>query len=562
MAKKLFVESVSAPLTYKEPKEHSNALGRLEGVGGSWKEPTRNDRLYNKRLWENVKNSESFQEGMETRTIFAEANHPEERIDIDIKEVAGVLTDLEILDNGDIFTGFDILPTPNGKIIKTLLDYGCKIGVSSRGLGDEIVENGVTCIDPDTYEYYCHDFVVTPAVKKARPQVIEEKENRNFVDKVQAIVNEVKSSEELKSIKRLIETTEIPSKGVLVESINNKISSLSESADNQGNAGEEVTKVEETEALKVTELENKISNLETSIAKKDEELAKTKAQLKRRGDNARYFRRALQEQGNEMKDLELAVNEGLESISSLSRDLKEANATHKAEIEAKDSKISQLQSILREARRGARHSALLESKLNDEKRDKLETLSTVKKLQAENTKLKDTLEERDLYIEQLESKLRKLKAESISSRKESNMLTEAKNSKIQSLNEKINRLENQSNTLSFENKKLNKKIESEANEVKTLRESNEKMMEEYIRKSCQAANLKYEAVINMISKPYTMESVNAKIAELSDRQRRFDMLPLSMPAMSGRVVEHKSSSLSGDDTPTFVVESLKRGGNN
>ena len=347
MAKKLFVESVSAPLTYKEPKEHSNALGRLEGVGGSWKEPTRNDRLYNKRLWENVKNSESFQEGMETRTIFAEANHPEERIDIDIKEVAGVLTDLEILDNGDIFTGFDILPTPNGKIIKTLLDYGCKIGVSSRGLGDEIVENGVTCIDPDTYEYYCHDFVVTPAVKKARPQIIEEKENRNFVDKVQAIVNEVKSSEELKSIKRLIETTEIPSKGVLVESINNKISSLSESADNQGNAGEEVTKAEETEALKVVELESKISNLETSLAKKDEELSKTKAQLKRRGDNARYFRRALQEQGNEIKDLELAVNEGLESISGLSKELKEANASHKAELEARDSKISQLQNVLR-----------------------------------------------------------------------------------------------------------------------------------------------------------------------------------------------------------------------
>lgn len=561
LSKKLYIENMQTPLTYKEAPKGSNALGRLEGVGGSWKESTRNDRLYDRRLWENVINSESFKEGMETRTIFAEANHPEERIDIDIKEVAGVLTDLEILDNGDIYTAFDILPTPNGKIVKTLLDYGCKIGVSSRGLGDEIIENGVTKIDPDTYEYYCHDFVVTPAVKKARPEVVENKESKNFVSKINTILSETKTKDELQSIKRLIESTNIEEKHMIVESIDNKISSLSESADNQGDAREGMSEQLE----EVTKLNEAIKNLHSSIEAKDAKIEKLQAQLKRRGKNAQYFRKALQEQRVNVQDLESAAAEGLESISSLSKELNESSESNKTKLEAKDKTIEELRKQLAESQM---KSKVLTRRCTSLKAHLDESKKALKEAAKENDIKADKISElveqsniRKSAIDALTKKVENLKADNSKAKLESKKLTESNHNEIKRLKENISSKDSNVSKLKSEVSSLNESLEAHKQKEVKLEKYNDKLLMEYIKKSCQASNLEFETVISMLSKPYTIEAIDNTISKLSDRQRRFDMLPLSMPNVSGRVVEHNvKTSVNEDDVPAFVVESLKRGG--
>ena len=561
MSKKLYIENMQTPLTYKEAPKGSNALGRLEGVGGSWKESTRNNRLYDKRLWENVINSESFKEGMETRTIFAEANHPEERIDIDIKEVAGVLTDLEILDNGDIYTAFDILPTPNGKIVKTLLDYGCKIGVSSRGLGDEIIENGVTKIDPDTYEYYCHDFVVTPAVKKARPEVVENKESKTFISKIDTILSETKTKDELQSIKRLIESTNISEKHMIVESIDNKISSLSESADNQGDARDEVTEQKE----EISKLNEAIQRLHSSIASKDAKIEKLQSQLKRRGKNAQYFRKALQEQRVNVQDLESAAAEGLESISSLSKELNESLETNKAKLEAKDKVIEELRSQLAESQSKSkvltRRCNSLKSHLDESKKALKVAMEENEAKTKEISNLVEQSNIRKAAIDMLTRKVENLKLDNSKTKLESKELTESNHNEIKRLKENISNKDSNVSKLKSEVSSLTESLESHKQKEIKLEKSNDRLFNEYIKKSCQASNLEVETVMSMLSKPYTIEAIDKTISKLSDRQRRFDMLPLSMPRVSGKVVEHNvKTSLDDDDVPAFVVESLKRGG--
>ena len=63
---------------------------------------------------------------LETKTIFGETDHPSDesgRIDTSIKEVAIVLTDYQIdRDSGYVNVQFDILDTPQGNILKSLLD--------------------------------------------------------------------------------------------------------------------------------------------------------------------------------------------------------------------------------------------------------------------------------------------------------------------------------------------------------------------------------------------------------------------------------------------------------
>ena len=44
-------------------------LGRLEGVCADFKNPTRNGRLYPRKLWENVFNDELFKEALKSKTL-------------------------------------------------------------------------------------------------------------------------------------------------------------------------------------------------------------------------------------------------------------------------------------------------------------------------------------------------------------------------------------------------------------------------------------------------------------------------------------------------------------
>ena len=135
-------------------------LGRLEGICADFKNPTRNGRLYTLELWKNVFNDPIFKESLESKTLLGELDHPEDRLEVLAGEACIVMTDYRIdEDEGVIYAGFDILDTPRGKILKTLLDYGCVMGVSSRGQGDITNTAEGERVDEDTYDFACFDVV-------------------------------------------------------------------------------------------------------------------------------------------------------------------------------------------------------------------------------------------------------------------------------------------------------------------------------------------------------------------------------------------------------------------
>ena len=62
-----------------------------------------------------------------------------------------------------------IIPTPTGNIVKTLLQSGAKLGVSSRGSGN-VADNGYV----SDFEIVTVDIVAQPSAPNAYPQTIYE----------------------------------------------------------------------------------------------------------------------------------------------------------------------------------------------------------------------------------------------------------------------------------------------------------------------------------------------------------------------------------------------------
>lgn len=167
---KQILETLRMQPLSEEEKVARHILGRLYGPIATCKENTRNGRRYNKDLWERALTDEIFQEKIANKSLFLELGHPADREETDMKLVCACIPEMPKIVDGDLYAYVDILDTDNGRLLKTLCDYGFIPGISSRGSGD-IMENDE--VDPETFFLETWDIVQLPAVKKARLQVCE-----------------------------------------------------------------------------------------------------------------------------------------------------------------------------------------------------------------------------------------------------------------------------------------------------------------------------------------------------------------------------------------------------
>lgn len=151
-----------------EPKR-KGILKTIKGIVADCK-LNRNGRIYPRQLWQNVINSDYVQELLASKTLFGETDHPADRLEMSLQEVSHCISDIK-LEGDNVIATIDILDTPNGNLISRLLDYGSKIGVSSRGAGD-VGEDNV--VDPDTYTFVGFDLVARPSCAAAVPDLITE----------------------------------------------------------------------------------------------------------------------------------------------------------------------------------------------------------------------------------------------------------------------------------------------------------------------------------------------------------------------------------------------------
>jgi hypothetical protein len=121
-----------------------------------------NGRIYPYNvLAREVKNYEKLVR--ESRAL-GELDHPDDSV-INLKNASHLVTSIWM--EGEAVMGkVKVLDTPSGKVLKSLVEAGVTLGISSRGMGSVVDKNGKTYVQED-FQLICFDFVSEPSTPEA-----------------------------------------------------------------------------------------------------------------------------------------------------------------------------------------------------------------------------------------------------------------------------------------------------------------------------------------------------------------------------------------------------------
>lgn len=127
-------------------------------------------------------------------SVLGECDHPEE-LTINLDRVSHMITSMWMDGNSGIGK-LKILPTPMGNIVKTLIESGVKLGVSSRGSGNVNSHGEVS-----DFEIVTVDIVARPSAPNAYPKPVYEARNARrgatIEDLAQAVSHDPKAQKHL-----------------------------------------------------------------------------------------------------------------------------------------------------------------------------------------------------------------------------------------------------------------------------------------------------------------------------------------------------------------------------
>jgi len=150
--------------------------------------------------------NKQIQEGY---SVLGEVDHPDD-LKINLDRVSHMITNMW-MDGANGFGKLKILPTPMGQLVKTMLESGVKLGVSSRGSGNVNDMDGRV----SDFEIITVDIVAQPSAPNAYPKAIYESlMNMKHGHKVLDIARDVRGDKKVQrylgeEVKRLIKDLKI-----------------------------------------------------------------------------------------------------------------------------------------------------------------------------------------------------------------------------------------------------------------------------------------------------------------------------------------------------------------
>ena len=137
----------------------------------------------------------NYQKFIAENRALGELDHPDSSV-VELKNASHIVREAYM--QGDICYGsVEILDTPSGKILKSLVDSGVTLGISSRGVGSTRKEGDYQVVQDD-FQLICWDFVTEPStpgafMMKEGREINESDLNRHFTksDRVDRIFNDI-----------------------------------------------------------------------------------------------------------------------------------------------------------------------------------------------------------------------------------------------------------------------------------------------------------------------------------------------------------------------------------
>tara|TARA_R110000737_G_scaffold44927_1_gene65130 strand:- start:33 stop:644 length:612 start_codon:yes stop_codon:yes gene_type:complete len=154
-----------------------------------------NGRIYPYNvLAREVKNYEKLVK--ESRAL-GELDHPDDSV-INLKNASHLVTSIW-MEGESVMGKVKVLETPSGKVLKSLVEAGVTLGISSRGMGSVENKNGKTYVQED-FQLICFDFVSEPSTPEAF--MVREAKDLDIsqiftkADRINRLLNEVLDEQE------------------------------------------------------------------------------------------------------------------------------------------------------------------------------------------------------------------------------------------------------------------------------------------------------------------------------------------------------------------------------
>jgi hypothetical protein len=121
-----------------------------------------NGRVYPRKVLE--REMKNYGKLVNERRALGELDHPDSSV-IELKNASHLVTDIW-WQGDDVMGRVEVLSTPAGQTLKSLVDSKIKLGISSRGLGTTNEQAGQTMVNDD-FQLICFDIVSEPSTTGA-----------------------------------------------------------------------------------------------------------------------------------------------------------------------------------------------------------------------------------------------------------------------------------------------------------------------------------------------------------------------------------------------------------
>lgn len=195
MARQLLREWIALetkPGFVSESREKNGGKLMLQGIIQRAEMKNQNKRIYPRQILN--REVENYQKAVREGRAIGELDHPESST-VSLKNASHVIR--EMWWDGDAVLGrVEVLSTPQGKILESLLDSGVTIGISSRGVGStEKTNEGSDMVQHD-FQLICFDIVSEPSTPGAylfgeSKQISIEEVRFNKADRIFRALNDI-----------------------------------------------------------------------------------------------------------------------------------------------------------------------------------------------------------------------------------------------------------------------------------------------------------------------------------------------------------------------------------
>jgi len=189
------------PLRYtaeviKESKDKNDGKIILKGVLQRSDTLNQNGRVYPQSILD--REVTNYQKFIKENRALGECDHPESSV-VELKNVSHIVREA-YMDGEVVYGSIEILSTPSGKIVQSLIESGVTLGISSRGVGSTKIKEGNQIVQDD-FQLICFDMVSEPStpgafmLRESKILASDLDKSFNSTDKIDRTFNDILSWE-------------------------------------------------------------------------------------------------------------------------------------------------------------------------------------------------------------------------------------------------------------------------------------------------------------------------------------------------------------------------------